>query len=45
VYKAAQGRNPQRWSGKTRDWNPVAEVWLNPPNENQAGKTEEIKAA
>lgn len=45
VYKAAQARNPQRWSGKTRDWNPVAEVWLNPPNQNQAGKTEEVKAA
>lgn len=31
VYQKAQNRRPERWSGKTRDWNPVSEVWLNPP--------------
>jgi len=36
VYEAARQRNPQRWSGKTRNWDPVKEVWLNPPKENQA---------
>ena len=30
VYLAAQQRHPQRWSGTTRNWTPVQEVWLNP---------------
>ena len=45
VYKAARERNPGRWSGKTRNWNPVTEVWLNPPPENQAEKGQVLKAA
>ena len=45
VYEAARQQNPQRWSGKTRDWNPVTEVWLNPPKENQAEKERNLKAA
>ena len=45
VYKAARQRNPERWSGKTRNWNPVKEVWLNPPKENQAEKGQALKAA
>lgn len=32
VYAAAKERNPKRWSGETRNWRPVAEVWLNPEN-------------
>ena len=32
VYEAAKERNPERWSGETRDWTTVAEVWLNPEN-------------
>lgn len=45
VYEAARKRTPQRWSGKTRNWEPVAEVWLNPPKEHQADKDKKLKAA
>ena len=45
VYEAAQQRNPERWSGNTRNWNPVTEVWLNPPKENQAEKLQDLKVA
>lgn len=45
VYKTARQRNPGRWSGKTRNWDPVTEVWLNPPPENQAEKGQILKAA
>lgn len=45
VYAAARQRNPARWSGKTRNWNPVTEVWLNPPKENQADRGQNSKAA
>ncbi len=31
IYKAAKERDPQRWSGDTRDWRMVTKVWLNPP--------------
>ena len=30
VYEAAKARHPQRWSGPTRNWQPVREVHLNP---------------
>lgn len=30
VYEKARRRNPQRWSGNIRNWNPVPVVWLNP---------------
>ena len=36
VYEAAKEMNPGRWSGKTRNWEPVTEVWLNPPKELHA---------
>lgn len=41
VYRAAKQRNPKRWSGETRNWHPVDEVWLNP--ENQGIKEAEIR--
>ena len=28
VYQKAKSKNPERWSGKTRNWNPAAEVVL-----------------
>jgi len=31
VYEAAKACHPERWSGNIRNWEPVAEVWLNPP--------------
>jgi putative transposase len=30
VYEQARARHPNRWSGKTRDWERVSEVHLNP---------------
>ena len=30
LYEAAKARHPQRWSGTTRNWQPVREVHLNP---------------
>jgi putative transposase len=30
VYERARRRHPERWSGSTRNWSPVAEVILNP---------------
>jgi len=29
-YQQAKPQRPSRWSGATRDWSPVASVWLNP---------------
>lgn len=29
IYLAAKDRNPNRWSGKTRDWSPIESVKLN----------------
>ncbi len=34
VYLAAQARNPKRWSGATRNWGHVGDVWLNPTKES-----------
>jgi putative transposase len=30
VYQAARDRHPARWSGTTRNWQPIGAVWLNP---------------
>ena len=30
VYTEARARHPERWAGKTRNWNPIEEVKLNP---------------
>jgi putative transposase len=32
VYQAARRRHPERWSGKTRNWEPIEEVALNKTN-------------
>jgi len=45
VYELAKEKNPQRWSGKIRDWSPVTEVWLNPPKEVRAEEQKLFKAA
>lgn len=41
VYERARQRHPERWSGNTRNWSPVATVVLNPERgasaERQAG--------
>ena len=36
LYATARAQNPQRWSGKTRNWQPAGPVWLNPENEISA---------
>jgi transposase InsO family protein len=30
VYQVAQSKNPERWSGDIRNWEPIKEVYLNP---------------
>lgn len=36
VYEQARARNPERWSGKTRNWSRIEEVKLNPAKEKAA---------
>lgn len=36
VYAKAKTANPNRWTGKTRDWSPIKTVTLNPTNEHAA---------
>jgi putative transposase len=30
VYELAKAARPERWSGQTRNWQPIGPVWLNP---------------
>jgi hypothetical protein len=40
VYAAARTANPNRWSGSTRNWNPIDAVHLNPTTApNKESKT------
>ena len=36
LYEAAKQAHPERWSGETRDWTPINEVWLNPPRDQES---------
>lgn len=36
VYRMAKAQRPERWSGRTRNWQPIGEVMLNPEQEKQA---------
>lgn len=38
VYEAAKAANPHRWSGATRNWDPVRIVHLNPEKESTQNK-------
>ena len=42
VYEAAKAANPQRWSGPTRNWQPVRVVHLN-PDQSRAEKIPRTK--
>ncbi len=42
VYEAAKKRCPERWSGPTRNWQPILVVHLN-PDQQIAAKDEEIE--
>ena len=37
VYERARRRNPQRWCGATRNWEPVKTVYLNPEKKPSQG--------
>jgi putative transposase len=50
VYEAAKARHPERWSGATRNWQPVTVVHLNPEKSvkevvNNKGEYPELKKA
>jgi putative transposase len=45
VYEAARGRNPERWTRKTRCWDPVEEVVLNGGRLNVSPNSQEKKTA
>jgi transposase InsO family protein len=36
VYEKARRCHPERWTGKTRNWEPVGDVWLNPADGSQS---------
>ena len=36
LYANARAQNPERWSGKTRNWQAAGPVWLNPEREISA---------
>lgn len=36
LYANERAKNPKRWSGKTRNWQPTGPVWLNPETEINA---------
>lgn len=36
LYAKARSQNPERWSGKTRNWQPAGPVWLNQGRETSA---------
>ena len=33
LHANARAKNPERWSGKARNWQPAGPVWLNPERE------------
>ena len=33
LYQVARAQHPARWSGNTRNWQPIGSVWLNPEKE------------
>ena len=45
LYEAAKQARPERWSGDTRNWTPINEVWLNPPRDLESESSAEKKVA
>ena len=45
VYQQAKQRRQDRWSGSTRNWEPISEVWLNCPKDAQSNVSAISKAA
>ena len=45
VYEQAKSKHPNRWSGATRNWQRVEQVWLNPENKiNKPTRAEKMAA-
>lgn len=44
VYAAARQANPKRWSGKTRNWTPIAQVNLNPQTTKEQNQLAQLAA-
>jgi putative transposase len=45
VYEAAKKQRPERWHGKTRNWDPVRVVYLNPHKEDKDLDQQAVKKA
>lgn len=45
VYRRAQRKHPNRWSGKARNWKPIRLVWLNPEKKVPKDQTHRLKKA
>lgn len=45
VYQAAKARHPERWTGATRNGQPIGAVWLNPVKEPPTESAPLLKAA
>ena len=45
IYQLAKQQQPHRWSGKSRNWQPIQEVWLNCPKESETKVTQILKVA
>jgi len=45
VYEQARRRHPARWSGDTRNWQPIAVVRLNPENGSKDNQNGNLQAA
>ncbi len=45
LYELARIKNPQRWSNKTRKWNQVTEVYLNPTKEMREAMKNTVNTA
>lgn len=45
VYEKARRQNPNRWSKKIRNWNPVNQVWLNPEKLDEDSQMNHLKKA
>ena len=45
VYQQAKQRRQNRWSGSTRNWEPIKEVWLNCPKDVETSRSALSKAA
>jgi transposase InsO family protein len=45
VYAVAKARHPERWSGETRNWNPVHVVYLNPDKSLDGQRCDTLKNA